>query len=155
MRSILAATIAALALALGVTAAHAACEGTSGTGHCNSLNSMSGTMPTTNVDNTAVTDFASVEVVFGPAAGVCATTVGTSVKNLGPLGVPATPVPNTIATTKLGVIGLPVAKVFAAMRVVDVVGNRSACSTPEMVFFYDGVPDTTPPNAPTNVNVAP
>jgi len=130
--------------------AQAACEGVTGTGRCNSANSVSAIMPTTNTDGTPFNDFATNEVVFGPNAGVCATTVGTTVKNLGALGVPITPTPNLRAATTLGPIGLPNGKLFMAWRVVDITGNRSACSS-ELAFTFDNVA----PGPPTGVQVGP
>lgn len=130
--------------------AQGACEGTTGTGRCNSANTISVVMPTTNTDGTPFNDFATNEVVFGPNANVCATTVGTTVKNLGALGVPVTPTPNLRASSSLGPIGLPSAKVFMAWRVVDVTGNRSACS-PEVSFTYDNVA----PAPPSGITVGP
>lgn len=131
--------------------AQAACEGVTGNGRCNSGNSVSALMPTTNIDTTPFNDFATNEVVFGPNPGVCTTTVGTTVKNLGALGVPITPTPNLRATSLLGPIGLPNGKVFMAWRVVDVTGNRSACSTPELSFTFDNVA----PGPPTGVQAGP
>lgn len=134
-----------------VADAQAVCEGNTGNGRCNSNNSISGTLPTANNDATPFNDYASVEAVFGPNAGVCAATVGVTVKNLGPLGAPVTPLPNTVVTSKLGPLGLPNGKVFVALRAVDLVGNRGGCSAPEMSFTNDNVA----PSAITNVNVGP
>ena len=130
--------------------AQAICEGVTGSGRCNSANTISALMPTTNTDGTPFNDFATNELVFGPNAGVCATVVGTTIKSLGTLNVPVTPLPNTRASTPLGPIGLPSGKVFAAWRVVDLTGNRSACS-PEVSFVFDNVS----PGPPTGVQVGP
>lgn len=151
MKILRVALLALLALAAWSPVADAQCEGTTGTGRCNSNNSISGTLPTANADATPFNDYASVEAVFGTNADVCAATVGVTVRNLGPLGAPVTPLPNTVVTSKLGPIGLPNAKVFIALRAVDLVGNRGACSTPELSFINDNLP----PGALTNVNVGP
>lgn len=139
-----------MVLWLWCSTASAVCEGTSGTGSCNANNTLSGVIPTQNSDGTAFSDFASVEVVFSLTAGACAQTVGATVKNLGKMNVPATPLPNTVVSTKLGALGLPNGKVFVAMRVVDLANNRSACSTPELQFTNDNIT----PIPPTGVSVS-
>lgn len=132
--------ILAAALALSAwfaTPADAQCEGTTGNGRCSANNNISGILPTVNTDGSAFNDYASVEAVFGTNAGVCATTVGVTTKNLGALGAPVTPLPNTTVTSKLGPIGLPNGKVFVALRAVDLLGNRGPCSAPELQFIND------------------
>lgn len=135
--------VLALVLNIAVGEAQAVCEGVTGNGRCNSSNSFLVTMPTTNTDGTGFNDYASTEILFSQAPGVCAATVGVTVRNLGPLGVPVTPIPNTVAKTLMGPLALPNAKVFAAARVVDLVGNRSACS-PEISFTNDNVAASAP-----------
>lgn len=135
--------VLALLCSIAVGEAQAVCEGLTGNGRCNSSNSFSVTIPTTNTDGTGFNDYASTEVLFGLSPGVCATTVGVTVRNLGPLGVPVTPLPNTVAKSLLGPLGLPNAKVFATARVVDLVGNRSGCA-PEVSFTNDNVSPAAP-----------
>lgn len=128
-----------------VADAQATCEGVTGTGRCNSANNLKFTMPIANTDGTPFNDYSNAEAVFGPNAGVCATLTGQVVKNLGPLNVPVTPLPNTVVTASLGPIGFPNGKNFVAVRIVDLTGNRSGCS-PEVSFTYDNVPAAAPTN---------
>src|SRR6266849_2628913 len=147
---IFAAVLAAVLELAGGAEAQATCEGVTGNGRCASGNHLSFQIPITNTDASAFNDYATSEAIFGPNPGVCAATVGSTVKSLGSLGVPVTPLPNTIVSASLGPIGFASGKNFLAVRVVDLVGNRSGCST-EISFTFDNVP----PAAPTNPTVGP
>lgn len=146
----LALAAAVLLILVGTSYAQAVCEGVTGNGRCNSANTISAIMPTTNADGTAFNDYATSEIVFGLTPNVCASTLST-VKNIGAVGVPITPTPNLRATTLLGPLGLPSAKVFVSWRVVDTTGNRGACATPEVSFTFDNVA----PAGPTGLQVGP
>lgn len=108
------------------------------------------TLPTTNQDGSPLNDYASVEVTFGAAAGVCNTTVGSTVKSLGALGGGPTPLPNQTVSALLSQVGLAQGRQFLAVRAVDLTGNRSNCTT-EIQFTFDG----GPPSAPAGVRAGP
>jgi hypothetical protein len=117
---------------------------------CGPSNHLFMTLPTTNSDGSPLNDYASIEVTFGPVAGVCGATAGTTVKSLGALGGGPTPSPNQTVSALLSLIGLPNNKVFLAARAVDFIGNKSGCSS-EIQFTFDN----GPPNIPTSTRVGP
>ncbi len=117
---------------------------------CGPNNHMFTTLPTTNTDGSPVNDYASIEATFGPVAGVCGATAGTTVKNLGALGGGPTPLPNQTVSALLSQFGFAQGKQFLSLRAVDLIGNKSGCST-EIQFTFDSGP-TTPP---TGVRIGP
>jgi len=135
---------------LGPASAQAVCDSNLAptTSVCGPNNTLSFIMPTTNTDGSPLNDYGTVRVIYGTATPLC---VGTPlqpgpaaiVRNMGPLGQPVTPLPNTRVTFKLGTVpGLPQGKVFEAVQIADLVGNVSGCST-EVTHVYDsGTPNT-------------
>jgi len=117
---------------------------------CNDQNGITFVMPTTNTDGSPLNDYGSVIAFFGPATGVCVTPIASNTKNLGTLGVPATPLPNTKPRIALGTIGMAKGRNFVALKIVDLTGNASPCSS-EVQFTYDPVA----PNTATGVVVGP
>jgi len=117
---------------------------------CGPNNHLFMTLPTTNSDGSPLNDYASIEVTFGPVAGVCGATVGTTVKSLGALGGGPTPSPNQTVSALLSQLGLPNSKVFLAVKAVDFIGNKSGCSS-EIQFTFDN----GPPGAPSGTRVGP
>lgn len=121
---------------------------------CGPNNSLSWTLPTTNTSGTPFNDYASTRVVFGPAATLCSAqgvpVVGTTVRNMGAMGVPPSPLPNFTASTLLGALSMPNGMTFATLQVVNVVGTVSACPSP-VQFTFQG----STPAAPAGVKVGP
>jgi len=119
---------------------HAVCQPG---GICNGSNHLSWTAPTTNTDGSALTDFGGFVVVKGPVANVCAATSGTTNIDLGNLGVPATPLPNTTVPALLSSLALSQGLNFVLVKAYDTAANSSGCSS-EISFTYDSIPpDTT------------
>lgn len=105
---------------------------------CNDQNGITFIMPTTNTDGSPLNDYASVIAFFGPTTGVCTAPIASGTKNLGGLGVPATPLPNTKPRVALGTLGMTKGRNFVALKIVDLTGNASPCS-PEVQFVYDPI----------------
>lgn len=110
---------------------------------CSDSNGLSITYPTTNTDGSPLNDYSNTIVYFGPATGVCNSTVTGQSKNIGAFGVPPTPLPNTKVRVALGTLGMQKGRNFLAAQIVDLTGNKSACS-PEVQFVYDPVAPAAP-----------
>lgn len=110
---------------------------------CSDQNGVTITFPTSNTDGSPLNDYGSTVLYFGPATGVCNSAVTGQSKNLGALGVPTTPLPNTKVRVALGTIGMQKGRNFMAAQVVDLTGNKSAC-TPEVQFVYDPIAPAAP-----------
>jgi len=145
-----------LAIAFGVTLwsgftiadAQAVCDTNAAptTSVCNGNNNLSWIMPTTNTNGTPFNDFASVRAIFGPNPTLCTAagvpTTGTTVRNLGALGQPPSPVPNTTVTTKLSTVNPSGGLNHLAVQVLDLTGNISPCSPGIQFTFDDGIPSS-------------
>ncbi len=127
--------------------AQAVCEGVTGNGRCSGSNAINFLVPTTNTDGTVFNDYATTEVIYALSSPVCANgqpVVAATIKNVGAVGIPISPVVNTTAVVPMAVIGLPNGKVFTTVRVADTAGNRSGCGTPEITFTFDNLPPSPP-----------
>jgi len=153
------AAIAASMLAMAVStplSAQAVCDSTTAptSSVCNGNNSLSWVMPTTNTDGSPFNDFSSVRAVFGTMSPLCSAqgvpVTGAVVRNLGALGQPPSPVPNTTVTAKLSTLNLPGGATNLTVQVVDLTGNVSSCPTPVAFTFDNGIP-----GAPAAIKVGP
>lgn len=114
---------------------------------CGPNNGVFLTFPTTNTDGSPLNDYATARVIFGPNALLCTPqglpTTGSTVRSLGALGVPPTPLPATTVRVGMDTLNFPNGQLFIAAQVLDNVGNISAC-TGSVQFTYNG----TIPNGP-------
>jgi len=104
------------------------------------INGLSWTAPTTNVDGTPLTDFAGFEVLIASTPGITPTMPGVVIRDVGALGVPATPLPNTTSRVTFGSLApaLTDGQKYAVVRAYDLAGNRGPTSN-EVPFVYDTV----------------
>lgn len=120
---------------------------------CGPNNSLSWSVPVTNTDGTPLNNLSSFRVVFGPNATLCSAqgvpTVGSTVRDLGPLTIPPTPLPNTIASTKLSALSMPNGLLFATPEIVNAVSTTSGCPVP-VQFTFQGSTPPTPTNLKAN-----
>lgn len=122
--------------------AEAQCPG----GVCGPTNRLQWNVPTTNTDGSPLTDFAGFRVFMSPASGACASP-GAIVRDVGNLGVPATPNPGPVSVL-LSVVNPTVGLVFACVKAYDTTNIVSAGSN-EVSFTY-AIPNL-PPAAPSGL----
>lgn len=121
---------------------------------CGPTNSVNFTVPTTNTSGAPLNDFASIRVVFGPNATLCSAqgvpTVGSTVRDVGNLGVPPAPLVNTTKAVLLSTLAMPSGALFLGVQATNAVGSVSPCS-PSLAFTFQGLI----PSTPAGVNVGP
>lgn len=119
---------------------------------CGPNNRLSWFAPTTNTDSTPFNNFSSFNVLFGSVTPQCSPqgvpTVGTTVRNVGPLAVPPVPLVNTNIGVTLGTLNMPNGPMLASIQVLNLVGTSSGCS-PSVQFTYQG----STPGTATGVKV--
>lgn len=135
-------------LGFGSAPAQAVCDSAAAptSSVCGPNNTLSWTIPVTNTDGTPLNNLSSFRVVFGPNAALCSPqgvpTVGSTVRDLGPLTIPPTPLPNMIASTKLGALAMPNGLLFATPEIVNAVATTSGCPVPVQFTFQGSTPPT-------------
>jgi hypothetical protein len=154
MRVLALALITLVLILAGPVAAQAVCDTATAptTSVCNNSTNFSFVMPTTNTDGTPLNDFGSVRAIFGTMTPLCTPqglpVTGATVRSLGPMGQPITPLPNTTVRATLGTLNMPNGLQRLAFQILDATGSSSACSA-EVQFTLDN----SVPNTATSVKV--
>ena len=121
---------------------------------CGPSNKLSWVVSTTNTDATPLNNLSNFNVLFGPNATLCSAqgvpTVGTTVRNVGNLGVPPAPLVNTNVNVVLSTLNIPNGLTFISSQETNLVGTVSQCAGPLQFTFAGSIPAP-----PTGIKVGP